>query len=95
LFALIITSFEQSLQLLLVLNLLGNFTFVTALTFWGYLYRAFNSASCASYKYFFLNLMVTYSCRNASQVENVSVDDSIWLKEKWNPGEVIVFYCPC
>nr|AFK43143.1 unknown [Medicago truncatula] len=25
---------------------------------------------------------------NTSQVENVSVDDSIWLKEKWNPGEI-------
>jgi len=26
-----------------------------------------------------------------SQVEKVSVDPSIWLKEKWNPGEVIAF----
>ncbi|CAL5212752.1 unnamed protein product [Lathyrus oleraceus] len=25
---------------------------------------------------------------NTPQVENVSVDDSIWLKEKWNPGEI-------
>ncbi|XP_058730376.1 zinc finger CCCH domain-containing protein 16-like [Vicia villosa] len=25
---------------------------------------------------------------NTSQVENASVDDSIWLKEKWNPGEI-------
>ncbi|KAL5054978.1 hypothetical protein RYX36_035660 [Vicia faba] len=29
---------------------------------------------------------------NTSQVENASVDESIWLKEKWNPGEVIVFH---
>ncbi|CAI8617067.1 unnamed protein product [Vicia faba] len=25
---------------------------------------------------------------NTSQVENASVDESIWLKEKWNPGEI-------
>jgi hypothetical protein len=27
-------------------------------------------------------------CRNNLQTENVSVDLNIWLKEKWNPGEV-------
>ncbi|GAU33984.1 hypothetical protein TSUD_61150, partial [Trifolium subterraneum] len=32
---------------------------------------------------------------NTSQVETASVDESIWLKEKWIPGEVIVFCCPC
>ncbi|CAJ2642304.1 unnamed protein product [Trifolium pratense] len=25
---------------------------------------------------------------NTSQVENVSVDESVWLKEKWDPGEI-------
>jgi hypothetical protein len=27
-------------------------------------------------------------CRNNLQTENVSGDLNIWLKEKWNPGEV-------
>ena len=31
---------------------------------------------------------VSEFCRNNLQTENVSGDLNIWLKEKWNPGEV-------
>jgi hypothetical protein len=72
-------SIQQRFQLLLILNLLSEFSVQ--------LHVQVTNTFC-------LNLMVFYSCRNTSQVENASVDESIWLKEKWIPGEVIVFCCP-
>lgn len=31
-------------------------------------------------------------CRNNLQTEDVSGNSSVWLKEKWNPGEVKGLY---
>lgn len=40
-------------------------------------------------------LIFTFLCdRNSFPMQNVSGDSSIWLKEKWNPGEVKDFNCP-